>query len=62
MQLRILLSAILLSAAAWAQRPLQLADILSWKRLQSPAVSNNGEWLAYRLSPARAMPKWCSAI
>ena len=51
MRLRILLSASLLSAALCAQKPIQLPDILSWKRLQAPVVSNDGEWLAYRISP-----------
>ncbi len=35
-----------------AQKPLQLADILSWKRIQAPVVSTNGEWFAYRIAPA----------
>src|SRR5580698_3558661 len=35
-----------------AQRPIQLADILAWKRIQSPVVSNDGAWFAYRVSPA----------
>jgi len=44
---------VLLLAPAWAdQKPIQLADILAWKRIQSPAVSNNGVWFAYRVSPA----------
>jgi dipeptidyl aminopeptidase/acylaminoacyl peptidase len=34
------------------QRPLSLADILAWKRIQAPAVSNDGEWFAYRVAPA----------
>ncbi len=44
----------LLAFAAYgqAQKPLQLPDILSWKRIQSPVVSSNGEWFAYRLAPA----------
>lgn len=33
-------------------RVLQLADILAWKRIQAPAVSNDGQWLAYRVVPA----------
>ena len=32
--------------------PLQLSDILAWKRIQAPAVSSNGEWFAYRVAPA----------
>jgi dipeptidyl aminopeptidase/acylaminoacyl peptidase len=35
-----------------APRPMQLSDILSWKRITSPTISNNGEWFAYRLAPA----------
>ncbi len=31
--------------------PLQLADILAWKRIQVPTVSPDGHWFAYRLSP-----------
>src|ERR1700733_10418307 len=33
-------------------RALQLADILSWKRIQAPVVSSDGQWLAYRVTPA----------
>ena len=35
-----------------AQKPLGLADVLAWKRIQAPMVSNNGEWFAYRVAPA----------
>ncbi|MCX6629560.1 MAG: S9 family peptidase, partial [Candidatus Solibacter sp.] len=53
MTLRILVISSLISAVpGWAQKPIQLPDILSWKRIQAPAVSNDGEWLAYRVSPA----------
>lgn len=53
MQVRILIASFLISSGAgWAQKPIQLADILAWKRIQAPAVSNDGEWLAYRVSPA----------
>jgi dipeptidyl aminopeptidase/acylaminoacyl peptidase len=34
-----------------APRALEMADILAWKRIQSPVVSNDGQWFAYRLSP-----------
>lgn len=34
------------------QKPIQLPDILAWKRIQSPQVSNDGQWFAYRLAPA----------
>jgi len=45
---------VLLAFAAYAQtqKPLQLPDILAWKRIQSPVVSANGEWFAYRVAPA----------
>ena len=33
-------------------RPLQLADIIAWKRIQAPSISNDGAWFAYRVSPA----------
>ena len=36
----------------YAQKPMQLADILAWKRIQAPAVSYDGEWMAYRIAPA----------
>src|ERR1700678_2352767 len=39
-------------AAAEGQRPLAISDMLAWKRIQSPSVSPNGEWFAYRLAPA----------
>ncbi len=35
-----------------AQRPLQLNDLVSWKRIGAPALSADGEWFAYRLAPA----------
>jgi dipeptidyl aminopeptidase/acylaminoacyl peptidase len=42
-----------LSAAdAPAPRPLQLPDIMAWRRIQTPSVSANGEWFTYRLAPA----------
>ena len=34
-----------------AKRPLELADILAWKNISTPLVSNDGRWFAYRLSP-----------
>ena len=36
---------------AAARRPLELADILAWKTINSAVVSNDGRWFAYRLSP-----------
>src|SRR5580700_10646604 len=38
--------------AADGQRPLTIPDMLTWKRIQAPGVSANGEWFAYRLAPA----------
>ena len=32
-------------------RAIQLADILVWKRIQTPIVSSDGQWLAYKLAP-----------
>jgi dipeptidyl aminopeptidase/acylaminoacyl peptidase len=33
------------------QAPLKLPDLLAWKRIQSPIVSNDGQWFAYKLVP-----------
>ncbi len=32
-------------------RPIQLADILAWKRIVAPQISADGQWLAYKLAP-----------
>lgn len=37
--------------SAKAPRPIELADILAWRRIQSPVASSNGQWFAYRLAP-----------
>jgi dienelactone hydrolase len=42
----------ILAPADTAQRPIQLADILAWKRIQAPSISTDGVWFAYRVSPA----------
>ena len=34
-----------------APRPMELADIIAWKNIGAPAASNDGKWLAYRMSP-----------
>jgi dienelactone hydrolase len=56
MKLRTVLSlvvfAAILAPADTAQKPIQLSDILAWKRIQSTALSNDGAWFAYRISPA----------
>lgn len=37
--------------AADARRPIELQDILDWKRINSATLSDDGRWFAYRLSP-----------
>ena len=32
-------------------KPLTLPDILAWNRIQTPMVSSDGQWFAYKLSP-----------
>ena len=50
--LAIFVFAALLAPADTAQKPIQLNDILAWKRIVSPSVSPDGVWFAYRVSPA----------
>src|SRR5262249_23091449 len=38
-------------ATAKVPRPIEVADIANWKRMQQPTVSNNGEWFAHRVIP-----------
>ncbi len=33
------------------KKPLQHEDVSKWKEIQSPQISNNGTWVAYRLQP-----------
>ncbi|HZS53788.1 MAG TPA: prolyl oligopeptidase family serine peptidase [Bryobacteraceae bacterium] len=33
------------------QKPLSLPDVLAWKRIQTPVISNDGRWFAYKLVP-----------
>lgn len=40
------------TGAAPSLKPLEMADILKWKRINSASVSSDGQWFAYRLSPA----------
>ena len=47
-----LLTSLLAVADTTAQKPLQLADIIGWKRIQAASISNDGTWFAYRVSPA----------
>jgi dienelactone hydrolase len=50
--LAIFVFAAMLAPADTAQKPIQLNDILAWKRIVSPSVSPDGIWFAYRVSPA----------
>ena len=38
-------------AASPAKRPLTMDDLLSWKGVRAPALSNDGRWMAYILAP-----------
>ena len=38
-------------AAAQEQRAIVLDDIIAWKALSAPVLSEDGAWFAYRLSP-----------
>ena len=46
------LTTLLAVADTAAQKPIQLTDIIAWKRIQAPSISIDGMWFAYRLSPA----------
>ncbi|HMV85384.1 MAG TPA: prolyl oligopeptidase family serine peptidase [Blastocatellia bacterium] len=36
---------------AVAQRPIELADSLAWKRVASPTISADGQWFAHKVTP-----------
>ena len=38
-------------AAGPEKRPIELADIMAWKGIDSPTLSEDGAWFAYRLTP-----------
>jgi hypothetical protein len=38
-------------AAPKEPRPIELEDILAWKSIRTSVLSNDGQWLAYRLTP-----------
>ena len=38
-------------AAAAQPKPIELQDILAWKSIRTAALSNDGQWFGYRLSP-----------
>ena len=33
------------------KRPIELQDIINWKSIGTTAVSNDGQWFAYRIAP-----------
>jgi dipeptidyl aminopeptidase/acylaminoacyl peptidase len=33
------------------KRPVEVEDVIAWKSLGSPVLSNDGQWFAYRLAP-----------
>ena len=37
--------------APGAKRPLSMEDLLSWKGIRAPTLSNDGRWMAYVLAP-----------
>ncbi|MEO6236079.1 MAG: S9 family peptidase, partial [Vicinamibacterales bacterium] len=34
-----------------ARRPVEVEDVIAWKSLGAPVLSNDGQWFAYRLAP-----------
>jgi dipeptidyl aminopeptidase/acylaminoacyl peptidase len=40
-----------MQSAAQQRRPIELQDIIAWKAIGTTAVSNDGQWFAYRISP-----------
>src|SRR3954466_5548358 len=34
-----------------AKRPVDVEDVIAWKSLGSPVLSNDGQWFGYRLAP-----------
>ena len=39
------------AAASGAQHPLTLTELLTWKSIRTPQVSNDGKWFAFVLAP-----------
>ena len=39
------------ATAPGGKRPLTMEDLLSWKGIRSPVLSNDGRWMAYLLAP-----------
>ena len=40
-----------MQSAAQQRRPIALQDIITWKSIGTTAVSNDGQWFAYRIAP-----------
>ena len=38
--------------AVQSKRPIELQDIINWKAIGTTAVSNDGQWFAYRIAPS----------
>ena len=34
-----------------AKKSVEIEDIIAWKTVSTTAISNNGEWFAYRVAP-----------
>jgi acetyl esterase/lipase len=45
------LSAVTLRAVGADQKPISFSDALAWKGMGAQVLSDNGEWIAYRLTP-----------
>ena len=39
------------AAVSAAKKAVKLEDVIAWKTVSTTAVSNNGEWFAYRVAP-----------
>jgi dipeptidyl aminopeptidase/acylaminoacyl peptidase len=48
----LVLACVAFVAFGQTQRPLQLQDLVSWKRIGGATVSNDGEWFGYRIAPS----------
>jgi dipeptidyl aminopeptidase/acylaminoacyl peptidase len=47
----VFLLAFAVSGLSADQGPLKLPDLLAWKRIQTPVISRDGQWFAYKLVP-----------
>ncbi|HJR60014.1 MAG TPA: hypothetical protein VJ813_11465, partial [Vicinamibacterales bacterium] len=39
------------AAPAAAKKSIEVEDVIAWKTVSTTAISNNGEWFAYRVAP-----------